>query len=260
MNKTAIKWTDRTWNPVSGCQKISAGCKFCYAETIAEKFRGGPAFPNGFDLTYRPHKLTEPFSLKTPSRIFVNSMSDMFWDQISDDYRDQMMDVMEKTPQHQYQILTKRPDIMLAYASRRDFPSNVWAGVTVEHQAAADERLPLLLRVPARIRFLSVEPLLESVDLKLTPGTIHWVIGGGESGLQIKTEPGAKRALVQQVNGTWMPTPDGLGWMRSLRDQCVASGAAFFFKQWGGPKPESGGRLLDDRTWDEYPTVIEDRS
>jgi len=130
MNSTSINWTDRTWNPVGGCEKVSEGCQNCYAESIAEKFRGGKAFPDGFGLTLRPHKLSEPLRLRTPSLIFVNSMSDLFWEQIPDTYRDRMFDIIEQTPRHEYQVLTKRPEKMLAYAERRGtpYPANFWGG------------------------------------------------------------------------------------------------------------------------------------
>ena len=147
MNQTSIAWTDYSWNPTSGCVKVTEGCKFCYAETIAEKFRGGRAFPNGFDLTYRPHKLREPFTLK-PSRIFVNSMSDLFWESIDDTYRDQVLDVIEPPLQHQYQVLTKREGELLRYSRRRALPANFWAGVTVESTRTV-ARVEVLRQVPA---------------------------------------------------------------------------------------------------------------
>jgi len=253
VNDTGIAWADFTWNPVSGCKKVSAGCKFCYAETSAESKRGTPAFPNGFDLTLRPHKLDEPYSLRGSKRIFVNSMSDMFWEEIPDDYLDTMLRVIENTPQHQYQILTKRPDEMLRHSRRRPLPSNVWAGVTIENQQTAD-RLDILKQVDVPIRFVSAEPLLGPLALDLTG--IHWLIGGGESGDQISsTEVGRRRALVERVNGRWVPKAEGLAWMRSLRDQCLSAGIAFFFKQWGGPTSRSGGCVLDGRTWHDFPSA-----
>lgn len=260
MNDTAIRWTEKSWNPASGCIKVSQGCKHCYAETLAENKRGTLAFPNGFDLTMRPHKLREPFAIKEPSLIFVNSMSDLFWDQIPDTYRDQVLDVMEQTPQHQYQVLTKRPEIMLAYSKRRALPGNFWAGVTVEDQANADIRLPLLLEVKAEIRFLSAEPLLGPIDLAPVfaqhPGKIHWVIFGGESGNHLtRPEVCAKRGIVHQEGGRWLPTERGLAWARQMRDACVEHRVNFFFKQWGGPRSYSGGKELDGRSWEQYPRL-----
>ncbi len=253
MNETGISWTDETWNPVSGCQKVSAGCKFCYAEVIAEGKRGTPAFVDGFDLTLRPHKLDEPRRLRGNKRIFVNSMSDMFWEQISDEYRDRMVDVMEETPWHQYQVLTKRPAEMLRYSLRRPFPPNLWAGVTIENQATAG-RVGVLKRVASRVRFVSAEPLLGPLVLGLAG--IHWLIGGGESGSQITCDPvGQRRALVELKGGRWVPKADGLAWMRSLRDQCAKSGTVFFFKQWGGPTSTSGGCELDGVVHHDFPAV-----
>jgi len=258
MNDTGIRWTEHTWNPASGCKKITAGCKHCYAETIAENKRGSPAFPNGFDLTLRPHKLREPFALKEPSLIFVNSMSDLFWEEIPDSYRDQVLDVIEATPQHQYQVLTKRADVMLAYSKRRPLPGNFWAGVTAEDQENLDRRLPLLAEVKAEIRFLSLEPILGPIDLSPSferhPGKIDWVIFGGESGNHLtRPEVCAKRGIVVHLYGAWVPTLRGRDWARSVRDACANHQVHFFFKQWGGPRSTSGGKLLDGKTWEQYP-------
>ena len=257
MNDTGIIWSNVTWNPMSGCTKISAGCKFCYAHALAEAKRGTAAFPNGFDLTVRPHKLREPYRLKVPSLIFVNSMSDLFLEQIPDSYRDDVFDVIADTPQHEYQILTKRPAEMLRYSRSRPFPANVWAGVSVENQAAAEQRISVLLDVEAQVRFLSVEPLLGPVDLSpWVRAGLHWTIVGGESGLQIVTKAdGQARALVSLIDGRWVPKPQAVDWVRLLRDQCVEADVKFFHKQWGGPRPHSGGRLLDGRTWDEMPRL-----
>jgi protein gp37 len=253
MNDTEIAWTDFTWNPMSGCAKVSEGCKFCYAGVIAEPKRGTRAFPNGFDLTLRPHKLQEPCRLKTPSLIFVNSMSDLFWEQVPESYRDQVLDVIEATPRHQFQVLTKRPAEMLRYSLRRPLPPNFWAGVTVENQRVAD-RIDILRAVKVEIRFVSAEPLLGPLDLDLS--NIHWIITGGESGSQInRSEIGRARALVERVDGRWVPKPAAVAWVRALRDACLGPGPAFFHKQWGGPRPKSAGRLLDGRTWDEFPRL-----
>lgn len=252
MNDTKIAWTERTWNPASGCVKITAGCKHCYAETIAENKRGTPAFPNGFDLTLRPHKLREPLAIKEPSLVFVNSMSDLFWEQIDDPYRDRVLDVIEQTPRHQYQVLTKRPENLLRYSRRRKLPGNFWAGVTIESQDTAD-RLDLLRQVDAEIRFVSCEPILTPIDFG-DLSTIQWMITGGESGTHLaKPEVAAKRALVEKVQGRWIPRPERVDWIRSIRDQCLAAGTAFFHKQWGGVRADAGGRVLDGRTWDEFP-------
>jgi protein gp37 len=260
MNNTEIRWTELTWNPASGCAKVTAGCKHCYAETIAENKRGTPAFPNGFDLTIRPHKLREPHAIKEGALIFVNSMSDLFWEEIPDAYRDKVLDIMEETPRHQYQVLTKRPEVMLRYSKRRRLPANMWAGVTVENQECTDARLPLLLEVKAEIRFLSAEPVLGPIDLRPTlaahPGQIHWVIFGGESGNHLtKPEVNEKRGLCVRGAKGWEPRPDRVGWAREMRDACVDNGVTFFFKQWGGPRSTSGGKLLDGRTWEQYPRL-----
>jgi protein gp37 len=258
MNDTEIRWTELTWNPASGCKKITAGCKHCYAETLAENKRGTPAFPNGFDLTIRPHKLNEPYRVREPSLVFVNSMSDLFWEEITDEYRDRVLDVIEDTPQHQYQVLTKRHENMLRYSRRRRLPKNFWAGVTVEDQACAELRIPVLLQVEAAVRFLSIEPALSLIDLgpflKASPGGLSWVIYGGESGSHLSDPAVAeKRALVRKVDGSWTPREDRAPWPRAVRDACVAAKVPFFFKQWGGPRPTSGGKLLDGKAWEQYP-------
>jgi protein gp37 len=151
MNETGIIWTEITWNPVTGCELITSGCAFCYAKTLAEQ-RRGPAFPNGFELTLRPHKLRDPIRIKEPSLIFVNSMSDLFWEQIDDAYRDRVLDTIEQTPRHQYQVLTKRPDVMLRYSRRRRLPSNFWAGVTIEEQKFVDRLTSCARSTPRLIR------------------------------------------------------------------------------------------------------------
>lgn len=256
MNETAIAWTNVTWNPWSGCEVISEGCKYCYAETLAEAKRGTPGFPRGFDLTRRPHKLKEPLRLKQPSMIFVNSMSDFFWEQVDDGARDEVVDIIEQTPQHEYQVLTKRHENMLRYSKRRKLPPNFWAGVTVENQRWADKRLPVLRQVDAEVLFVSAEPLIG--EITSTFEGIQWVIGGGESGLHLLDNAiRAKRGMVEPVYGSnkWTPTERAQAWMRTLRDNCAASKTAFFLKQYGGPRPESGGRMLDGRTHDEFPRL-----
>lgn len=264
MNDTSIRWTEQTWNPASGCAKVTAGCKHCYAETIAEQKRGTPGFPNGFDLTLRPHKLREPFRLKEPSLIFVNSMSDLFWEEIPDSYRDQVLDVIVQTPQHQYQVLTKRAPELLRYSRRRPLPPNFWAGVTAEDQENLDARMGVLAEVQAEIRFLSLEPLLGPIDLEPLlerhPGKLAWVILGGESGNHLmRPEAREKRGLIRPGAGSkeasWVPREDRVPWARAVRDACQAHGVAFFFKQWGGPRSFSGGSLLDGRAWEQYPRL-----
>lgn len=253
MNETAISWTQATWNPNSGCEVLTEGCKYCYAKTLAEQKRGTAAFPNGFDLTIRPHKLDEPRRLKTPSLIFVNSMSDLFWEQIPDDYRHRIVDVIEDTPQHQYQVLTKRPEAMLAYSQRRKLPPNFWAGTTIEANRHV-ERADILRQVDAEIRFVSAEPLLSGLpDLNLDG--IHWLITGGESGNHLMDAAiRARRGMAERLpNGKWAPMPDRMDWIRDLRDRSRLSGTAMFHKQWGGVRPHSAGRVLDGRTWDEFP-------
>lgn len=238
-DSSSIEWTDATWNPVTGCTKITVGCDNCYAERFAERFRGtiGHPFEHGFDLQIRPERLRQPLQWRRPRMIFVNSMSDLFHKDVEWAFVDQVFDTMEAAGWHTYQVLTKRSSLMRDYLSRRYAgacaPAHIWCGVSVEDgQAVA--RLRHLRQAPAAIRFLSIEPLLGPVgEIDLTG--VSWVIVGGESG------PRAR--LIQ---------PE---WVREVRDQCVAQGVAFFFKQWGGARPKSGGRDLDGRRWDEFPRV-----
>lgn len=232
MQKTEIEWSDKTWNPVSGCTKISEGCKFCYAEEMAERFRGQKGFPNGFDLTIREHKLKEPLLLKKTSVIFVNSMSDCFHEGISDDYLDKMFDVMRKADWHVFQVLTKRPNRMREYFASRSVPKNVWLGVSVENQRHVD-RIDVLREIKASCRFLSCEPLLSSLEMNLEG--IHWVIVGGESGRT--------------------PRPIKVEWVEDIQRQCEIAGVDFFFKQWGGRNKKEAGRLLNGREWNAVPNI-----
>ncbi|PZV19196.1 MAG: hypothetical protein DCF22_00580 [Leptolyngbya sp.] len=271
LNETGIIWTQGTFNFFSGCKKVSPGCKFCYASTLSENKRGTLAFPNGFDLTVRPHKIKEPLKLKEPTLIFVNSMSDFFlkdseltqielqemrtkgFDSM-DAIRDTLIDVMEQTP-HEYQVLTKRPEEMLRYSQRRKLPPNFWAGVSVDTQHFAS-RIDILRQVDAEIRFISAEPILSHLDLDLSG--IHWVIGGGESGNHLaKPDIRAKRSMADfdPVLRRWIPRADRYHWAQDLRDQCIAQNVKFFWKQFGGLKPTSAGRELDGRTWDEFPRL-----
>ncbi len=255
MDKTGIIWTEKTWNPVTGCKQITSGCAYCYAKTIAERMRGA-AFPNGFDLTLRPHRLREPMKWKEPTLAFVNSMSDLFWEEVTDDYRDKVLDVIEATPQHEYQVLTKRHHELLRYSKRRKLPGNFWAGVTIEDAKNYRERIDALKSVDAEIRFVSFEPLIGDIGDELDLSGIQWVITGGESGTHLWNQKlMSMRALVTYDRGQkkWLPKPSGIEWVRRIRDNALANGTAFFHKQWGGSYPEAAGRILDGRTWNEMP-------
>ncbi|HYT93286.1 MAG TPA: phage Gp37/Gp68 family protein [Gemmataceae bacterium] len=236
--KSKIEWTDDTWNPVRGCTKISPGCARCYAERFAERFRGVPGHPyeQGFDLRLVPEKLAEPLRWKKPRMVFVNSMSDLFHKDVPDDYVLNVARVMQAANWHTYQVLTKRSerlrDMLQTTLSAAAAEPHIWWGVSVENRKHGLPRIDHLRQTPARVRFLSVEPLLEDLG-GLDLSGIHWVIAGGESG------PGARPMQ-----------PD---WVRSVRDQCAAVGVAFFFKQWGGVRKGKAGRELDGRTYDEMP-------
>lgn len=265
MEKTGIIWTEKTWNPLSGCQKISAGCKYCYAETIANKFK--TAYPNGFDLTLRPHKLSEPLKNKTPDMYFVNSMSDLFWDKVPNEYRHKVLDIIEQAHWHQFQLLTKRPEIMLQFSKERKLPDNLWAGTTIESDKTR-HRINILQEVEASIRWVSAEPLIQPIhftdsDLE----GIHQIIVGGESGGHLwKGHIAEERALVRYsysqkgVKGEWVPREDRMDWVREIRDICIGRNVSFFFKQWGGSYPEAAGRQLDGRTWNESPRYAGDKT
>ncbi len=227
---TAIEWTDKTWNPTTGCNKVSPGCKHCYAETVTKRFT--QHFPNGFEFTLRPERLEEPRRWRKPSRVFVNSMSDLFHERMPDRFLEEVFQVMAECPRHVFQVLTKRHERLLELAPELDWPRNVWMGVSVENQDYA-HRADYLRRVPAAVRFLSCEPLLGPLRLDLEG--IHWVIVGGESGRGHR--------------------PIEAGWVRAVRSQCREAGAAFFFKQWGGLRPKAGGRELDGRVHDEMPAA-----
>jgi protein gp37 len=257
MNETKIGWTRLTWNPLSGCTKVSEGCDHCYAEAVAEPKRGTKAFPNGFEITLRPHKLAEPARVRLPSLIFANSMSDFFHQDIDDGYRDQIFDVIEASPLHRFQVLTKRPKLAAKYFATRPVPANLWLGVTVENRTWRS-RIDVLRNIDARVRFLSCEPLLEDLG-QLDLRGVHWVIAGGESGAHLSSPDFvAARALVRRARpcAAWQPRTERIAWMRSIRDQCVSQRVAFFLKQWGGTRPLSAGRELDGRTWDEMPTHV----
>jgi protein gp37 len=235
-DKSSIEWTDATWNPVRGCTKVSPGCKHCYAETFAERFRGVPGHPfeQGFDLRLIPEALELPRRWKRGRLVFVNSMSDLFHEDVPTAFIEQVFDVMVAADQHQFQLLTKRPERAVTVAPRLHFAPNIWMGVSVEN-ADYTWRVEQLRRIPARIRFLSIEPLLGPID-DLRLSGIDWVIVGGESGAGARAMP-----------------PE---WVRSIRDQCLAAGTPFFFKQWGGVRKSARGRELDGRTWDEMPPAL----
>jgi protein gp37 len=239
--RSAIEWTDATWNPVRGCTKISPGCTHCYAETFAERFRGVPGHPyeQGFDLRLVPHKLAEPLKWPRSRMIFVNSMSDLFHSDVPDDYIVAVAKVMEQADWHTFQVLTKRSDrLALLLKTKLRFAAecpHIWWGVSVENRKHGRPRLDDLRSAPAAMRFLSVEPLLEDLgDINLAG--IHWMIVGGESG------HGAR--------------PMDQRWVVSLRNQCRAAGVPFFFKQWGGVRKTEAGRKLQGRTYDEFPTIV----
>lgn len=238
--KSEIEWTDATWNPITGCIKVGPGCDNCYAERFAERWRGvaGHPYEQGFDLKLWPDRLVQPFLWKKPRMIFVNSMSDLFQKDIDRTFIDHVFDTMERADWHVYQVLTKRSSLMRNYVRRRyaggPVPRHIWMGVSVE-DAAHTGRIDHLKGVNSEARFISFEPLLsqiEEVDLR----GIAWAIVGGESG------PGARPMLA--------------AWARRLRDICDRDDVAFFFKQWGGARPKSGGRLLDGEEWNGFPWQI----
>jgi protein gp37 len=241
-DNSKIEWTDATWNPVRGCTKISPGCKHCYAETFAERFRGvkGHPFEFGFDLRLVPEKLGDPIRWSTPRKIFVNSMSDLFHEDVSYDYIENVCRVMLAANWHTYQVLTKRADrmsrLLQTKLKRAAAASHIWWGVSVENRAHGLPRIDLLRKAKPTVAFLSIEPLLEDLGAVNLKG-IHWAIVGGESG------PGAR--------------PIEASWVRSIRAQCRAQKVPFFFKQWGGVRKAQAGRELDGRTYDEYPEVAE---
>lgn len=232
--RSTIEWTESTWNPVTGCTKVSAGCANCYAERMAHRLQamGQPNYANGFGVTVHPHVLDAPLSWRRPRRVFVNSMSDLFHEDVPDGFISRVFDVMREARWHTFQVLTKRSERLGEIAPRLDWPGNVWVGVTVESQDHAARVAHLRAAPGPAIRFLSMEPLLGPVA-GLDLAGIDWVIVGGESG------PGA-RAMDPE-------------WVLRIRDDCLASQVPFFFKQWGGTRKKRSGRLLEDRTWDEMP-------
>ena len=242
---SAIEWTEKTWNPVTGCTKVSAGCKHCYAETMTRRLHamGAPGYENGFSVTTHPERLGIPLRHKAPTVWFVNSMSDLFHQDVSPDFIDGVMETIRKTPQHTYQILTKRPKIMAEYfTGDRRAPDNAWLGVSVENRKHGVPRIKTLRGIKAKVRFLSCEPLLESLG-KINLSKIDWVIVGGESGAKAR--------------------PMESQWVGEIKKQCRAYGSRFFFKQWGAwgqdgvrRSKAANGRKYYNRTWDEMPVVF----
>ncbi|MCX4688560.1 phage Gp37/Gp68 family protein [Kitasatospora purpeofusca] len=244
-DRSAIEWTEATWNPTTGCDRVSSGCDNCYALALAKRLKamgaakyqadGDPRTSGpGFALTLHRDALSVPYGWKSPRTVFVNSMSDLFHAKVPLDFVRRVFAVMADTPQHTYQVLTKRARRLRRVAERLEWPENVWMGVSVESSAELD-RIDDLRDVPAAVRFLSCEPLLGPLEGLGLDG-IHWVIAGGESG------PGHR--------------PMEASWVRQVRDACQEENVAFFFKQWGGRTPKAGGRLLDGRTWDQMPLPV----
>ncbi|TQV70256.1 DUF5131 family protein [Denitrobaculum tricleocarpae] len=237
---SAIEWTNATWNPVTGCTKISAGCDNCYAERFSERFRGVPNHPfeHGFDLMLRPERMEQPLTWKKPKMIFVNSMSDLFHKKVPNSFISEVFETMERANWHVFQVLTKRSSLMKRFVNTRyrdkPVPSHIWLGTSLEDHSKRS-RIKHLQDTNAEVRFLSIEPLIGPPG-ELDLSKIRWVIVGGESG------PFAR--------------PMQLSWARSARDQCTEQGVPFFFKQWGGFRPKSGGRELDGREWNEFPKVL----
>ena len=244
MSASSIEWTEHTWNPTTGCTKVSPGCKNCYAAGMARRLQamGAPGYDKGFELAIHPSRLDQPRQRKKPTTYFVNSMSDLFLEEVPDVFLDRVFTVIESTPHHTYQILTKRAERLPQYFSKRSCPQNVWLGVSVEDRKYGVPRIDFLRQVNAHIRFLSVEPLLEdlgAIDLR----DIHWVIVGGESGHKA-------RPMLEE-------------WAVNVQVQAQAAGSAFFFKQWGGwgadgvkRHKKANGRVLRGRTWDAYPEAV----
>lgn len=345
-DKSAIEWTEATWNPTTGCTKVSPGCAHCYAETLSLRFGWSkkPWIPahEAENVILHPERLAAPLRWKKPRRVFVDSMSDLFHDNVPSEFIDRVFAVMALTPQHTYQVLTKRPERMRKYVRNKDVAhritstlyvveprptdmdihfakqgrtggnetgmlrwplENLWLGVSVENQRWADARIPILLDTPAAVRFVSCEPLLGPLDLRagfrdrhwsdsayhadytVPEMLLDWVIVGGESAgptarrlvepccrtgspfpppakdrHRLTYDPANPDSICERFNSgacdlkDWQPKPDRLEWVRSLRDQCVAAGVPYFFKQWGGPKPKSAGALLDGREWREFPS------
>jgi protein gp37 len=237
MGQSSIEWTEQTWNPVTGCTKISPGCKFCYAEKFAGRLRsmGVENYRNGFKLTLHPHMLDKPLEWKKPSVIFVNSMSDLFHKDVPEKFILAVFNTMNKAHWHQFQILTKRPERVLEMNKKLRWAPNIWMGTSVENKDYMD-RIDLLRQTSAKIKFLSLEPLLGALP-NMNLEKIDWVIVGGESG--------------------WKARPMKLEWVLDIQDQCQLADVPFFFKQWGGKNKKLAGRTLNGRTWDEMPRAMQ---
>ncbi|GAA0840942.1 phage Gp37/Gp68 family protein [Marinobacter szutsaonensis] len=241
--QTGIEWTEQTWNPVTGCTKVSPGCKHCYAETMAKRLQamGANGYENGFAVSLHPERLGQPLQRAKPTTYFVNSMSDLFHEDVPFSYIDAVMNVIDRCPQHVFQILTKRAERMAEYSSGRKIPANAWMGVSVEDKKYGLPRIDLLRRVPAETRFLSVEPLLEDLG-EIDLNDIHWVIVGGESGAKAR--------------------PMKAEWALNVKDQCLKAEVPFFFKQWGNwgadgvrRSKKKNGRELHGKTYSGYPII-----
>jgi len=231
--KSKIEWTENTWNPITGCSKVSEGCQNCYASTLALRLQrmGNPKYANGFNLTLHENSLNDPYTWKKPSRIFVNSMSDLFHDGISLEYIQKVFDVMNNNQRHVFQVLTKRSRRLEEMSTMLNWTENIWLGVTVEN-ARNKNRIEHLRNTPATIKFVSFEPLIGDVD-EVDLSGIDWAIVGGESG--------------------WKSRPMKKEWVINIKNQCEQQGTLFYFKQWGGANKRQAGRLLLERTWDDMP-------
>jgi protein gp37 len=235
MAQSSIEWTEMTWNPTTGCNKVSAGCKFCYAEVMTRRLEamGLEKYSDGFKLRTHPDALKIPYTWRSPKTVFVNSMSDLFHKDVPLSFIQQVFDVMNDNPQHVFQVLTKRSDILLKYNSQLKWSHNIWMGVSVENAKVA-QRIDDLAKTNARVKFLSCEPLIGPIpDMNLNG--IDWVIVGGESGRK--------------------PRPMDEDWVLDILDQCKAADVKFFFKQWGGTNKKKTGRVLLERTWDDMPVL-----
>lgn len=232
-----IEWTEATWNPTTGCTRVSEGCRHCYAEVMAKRLKamGQPRYSNGFRLTLHEDLIELPLNWRSPKRIFVNSMSDLFHKDVPDEFIQRVFRTMNRASHHTFQVLTKRPERVANLAHKLLWTQNIWLGTSIEDMRVA-RRIDYLKEVPARVRFLSCEPLLGSLD-DLDLSDVQWVITGGESG------PGAR--------------PMDPRWPRELRDKCAELNIPYFFKQWGGVQKHRSGRILDGRTWDEMPQGVE---
>lgn len=233
MNKSKIEWTDATWNPVTGCSKVSSGCMNCYAEKMAKRLKAmnNPRYKNGFNVTMHEDLLNSPVKIKKPSIIFVCSMADLFHKDVSDDFIEKVFQTMNNCPQHIFQVLTKRPERIQQMQSNLKFTSNIWIGTSIENLEVA-ERVNYIRNIPAKVKFLSCEPLLGSLD-NLDITNINWIVVGGESGAGSR--------------------PIEISWVRELRDKCKRQNIAFFFKQWGGWNKKKNGRELDGHIYEEMP-------